>query len=203
MVSKRAVGSPVLMLMSRGKGARRLSLYGITRWVACGAILYACISPMSVHAESPGGEKEMTVSAGNTISIEYTLRLEDKAVVDTNVGADPLTYVHGSQQIIPGLEKALEGLKIGENKQVTVTPENGYGPVIQDAFVEVKKEQIPKDALKVDAQLQGKDASGQNFQARVAEIREQTVLLDFNHPLAGRTLYFDVKILDIQKASAE
>jgi FKBP-type peptidyl-prolyl cis-trans isomerase SlyD len=71
---------------------------------------------MSVHAESEEGEKEMSVSAGTKVSIEYTLRLEDKAVIDTNVDSDPLTYVHGSQQIIPGLEKALEGMKMGDSK---------------------------------------------------------------------------------------
>ena len=82
----------------------------------------------------------MTVSAGTKVSIEYTLRLEDKAVIDTNVGSDPLTYVHGSQQIIPGLEKALEGMKMGDSKQVTIKPEEGYGRVNEEAFVEVKKE---------------------------------------------------------------
>jgi FKBP-type peptidyl-prolyl cis-trans isomerase 2 len=142
----------------------------------------------------------MSVSEGRTVSIEYTLELEDKSVIDSNVGADPLTYVHGSQQIIPGLEKALEGMKAGDRKKVTVNPDEGYGPVMQDAFVEVKKAHVPRDALKVGAQLQGQDASGRAFLARLAEIREETVVLDFNHPLAGRTLYFDVKILAIEQA---
>ena len=180
-----------------------MMLHGITPWIVLGAMLCAGIAPMSVQAGSQGGEKEMTVSEGTTVSIEYTLELEDKAVVDSNVGSEPLTYVHGSRQIISGLEKALEGMKTGDRKRVTVNPDEGYGPVMQDAFVEVKKEHIPQDALQVDAQLQGQDASGRAFLARVAEIREQTVVLDFNHPLAGRTLYFDVKILDIEKASGE
>ncbi|MFQ5532679.1 MAG: peptidylprolyl isomerase [Candidatus Methylomirabilales bacterium] len=146
----------------------------------------------------------MTVSSGTKVSIEYTLRLkEDKdteAVIDTNVGSEPLTYVQGSHQIIPGLEKALEGMKIGESTEVTVKPEEGYGLVDQEAFVEVKKEQIPQDALKVDTQLEGRDESGQTVYARVVEIKDQTVVLDLNHPLAGKTLYFDIKILEIQKA---
>lgn len=70
----------------------------------------------------------MSISQGKTISIEYTLKLEDKTVVDSNVGGGPLTYIHGSHQIIPGLEKALEGMKIGDIKEVTVKPEEGYGP---------------------------------------------------------------------------
>ncbi|MFQ5804266.1 MAG: peptidylprolyl isomerase [Candidatus Methylomirabilales bacterium] len=174
--------------------------HGIKRWVALGSILCTCIGSVAVQAESQKGEQEMTVSSGKAVSIEYTLRLEDKAVMDTNVGAEPLTYIHGSQQIVAGLEKALEGMKIGEGKQVTVTPEEGYGVVHQEAFREVNKEQIPQDALKVGAQLQGRDASGRIVHARVAEIKDQTVVLDFNHPLAGKTLYFEVKVLDIQTA---
>ena len=203
MSSKRSVGILPIGVRKGEERTRPAKRYGIKPWVAFGAILCAFISPMSVHAESQEGEKEMTVSAGTKVSIEYTLRLEDKAVIDTNVGSDPLTYVHGSQQIIPGLEKALEGMKMGDSKQVTIKPEEGYGRVNDEAFVEAKKEQVPQDALRVDAQLEGRDASGRTFQARVAEIRDQTVVLDFNHPLAGRTLYFDVKILEIHKVSAE
>ncbi len=175
----------------------------MTFYVALGLILFVCIVPMSGQAESEKGEKEMTVSAGTKVSIEYTLKLEDKKVLDSNVGSDPLTYVHGSQQIIPGLENALEGMKIGDSKNVTVKPEQGYGTVNEEAIVEVKKEQLPQDALKEGAELQGRDANGRTIYARVVEVKEQTVLVDFNHPLAGRTLYFDVKILDIQRTSAE
>jgi FKBP-type peptidyl-prolyl cis-trans isomerase SlyD len=150
--------------------------------------------------EGRKGEKRVAVSSGVKVSIEYTLRLDDDRVVDTNVGSGPLTYVHGSREIVPGLERALEGMKIGDSKRVTLTPEEGYGVVNPEAFVEVKKEQIPKDALRVDAELEGRDASGRVFQIRVAEIKSETVVLDFNHPLAGRTLRFEVKILDIQKA---
>ncbi|MFQ5931320.1 MAG: peptidylprolyl isomerase, partial [Nitrospiraceae bacterium] len=142
-------------------------------------------------------------SSGTRVSIEYTLRLEDKGVVDTNVGSEPLTYVHGSDQIIPGLEKGLEGMKVGESKHVTVKPEEGYGPVNPEAFMEIEKEKVPPDALKVGAQLEGRDAQGRPVYARVVEVKEQTVVLDFNHPLAGQTLYFDIKILDIEKGKAK
>jgi FKBP-type peptidyl-prolyl cis-trans isomerase SlyD len=145
----------------------------------------------------------MTVSAGTKVSVEYTLRLEDKAVIDTNVGSDPLTYVHGSDQIVPGLQKGLEGMRIGESKQVTIKPEEGYGAVNPKDFIEVKKEQVPQDALTVGAQLEGRDDSGRPFYARVVEVKNQTVVLDLNHPLAGKTLFFEVKILDIQETSVE
>lgn len=142
----------------------------------------------------------MSISEGKEISIEYTLKLEDQTVVDTNVGDQPLTYVHGTHQIIPGLEKALEGMKVGERKEVTVNPEEGYGIINPKAFLEADKKLIPEDALKVDSLLQGQDDNGRTFTARVSEIKEQTVVLDLNHPLAGKTLFFDVKVLDIAEA---
>jgi FKBP-type peptidyl-prolyl cis-trans isomerase SlyD len=157
---------------------------------------------MAVQAASKKGEEDMTIAVGKEVSIEYTLKLEDKNVVDSNVGGEPLTFVHGSQQIIPGLEDALIGLKVGDNKAVTVTPKDGYGIVSKEAFAEVPREQIPEDGLKVDAQLEGTNTDGQPIVGRVAEINEKTVLLDFNHPLAGKTLHFDVKILNIQDGAA-
>jgi FKBP-type peptidyl-prolyl cis-trans isomerase SlyD len=153
-----------------------------------------------VFGGSEKGENVMSISAGKEVSIEYTLKLEDQTMVDTNVGDQPLTYTHGSHQIIPGLEKALEGMKIGESKKVTVKPEEGYGPVDPNAFMEADKKLIPSDALKVDSLLQGQDNNGRAFTARVSEIKEQTVVLDLNHPLAGKTLYFDVKVLNIGEA---
>lgn len=164
-------------------------LYGIL-WVAFTALI--------VHAETQKGEKIMTITAGKKISIEYTLTLENKEVVDTNVGSQPLTYVHGSDQIIPGLEKAMEGMKIGDSKHVTVKPEDGYGPVIQEAIVEVSQDQLPPDAWKVGAQLQGQGPGGQTLRGQVTEIKDDKAIIDFNHPLAGKTLFFEVKVLDIQ-----
>ncbi len=183
-----------------------VKLDGIKPCVDFGAILCALVPPMSMQAESEKGEKGMIVSPGTKVSVEYTLRREDNAVIDANVGSEPLTYVHGFQQIIPGLEKALEGMKIGERKQITVIPEEGYGVISQEAFIEVKKEQVPQDALnalRVDAYVRGRDEGGNVFHARVAEIKDQTVLLDFNHPLAGETLFFEVKVLDIQEAPTD
>lgn len=182
----------------RGK-ARPVKLQMVNWWIASGAILCMLISPMFVQAGSQKGDKPMTVSSGTQVSIEYTLRLEDEAVIDTNVGSDPLTYVHGSQQIIPGLEKGLNGMKIGESKRVAVKPDEAYGPVNPEAFKEIEKEKLPPDALKVGAQLEGRDGSGQPVYARVVEVKDRTVVLDLNHPLAGKTLYFEIKVLDIQE----
>lgn len=141
----------------------------------------------------------MVISTGNKVSIEYTLSLEDKTVVDTNVGSPPLTYLHGSHQIVRGLEEGLEGLRVGDTKQVTVQAEEGYGAVNPDAFREVDKKQIPLESRKVGTKLRGSDTAGRSLEVQVAEVRDKTVLLDFNHPLAGKTLYFEIKVLDITK----
>jgi FKBP-type peptidyl-prolyl cis-trans isomerase SlyD len=169
-------------------------------WV-CGVFLAAWLSTLALQAhaqELPG-----SVAEGTQVSIEYTLKLDDQNVFDTNVGAEPLTYVQGSRQIVPGLEKALVGMKVGESKQVTVKPEEGYGTIRQEAFMEIEKEKIPEEARKVGAQIQGRAGNGQMVRARVAEIKDATVLLDFNHPLAGKTLHFDVKVVNIQRAMAQ
>jgi len=139
----------------------------------------------------------MTIAEGKKVSFEYTLTLEDKEVIDSNVGKEPLTYVQGSKQIVPGLEKAMEGLTVGDTKQVTVIPEEGYGPIITEAVIEVKKEQLPEDAREVGALVQGQ-GGGQTLRGKVTELKEDTAVVDFNHPLAGKTLFFDVKVLEIQ-----
>lgn len=153
------------------------------------------------RGETQKGNTPMTISDGQTISMEYTLTLENKEVIDTNVGGEPLKFTQGAHQIIPGLERELEGMKKGESKQVTVAPELGYGPHNPEALKEVPIDQIPADARKVGLQLKGKDGQGRMVHPIVAEVREKVVVLDFNHPLAGQTLYFDIKILDIEAAS--
>ena len=155
----------------------------------------------SVLAETQESIPPLSISEGKIISMEYTLTLEDKKVLDTNVGGQPLNFTQGSHQIIPGLEAALEGMKVGERKQVTVNPEQGYGLVNPQAIQEVQIDKIPIEARKVGTQLHAKDEQGRTMHPRVIEVKEQVVLLDFNHPLAGKTLYFDVKILDIQAAT--
>ena len=88
-------------------------------------------------------------------------------------------------------------MKVGDKKEVTVKPEDGYGPVDTKALLEVTKEQIPADSIKIGSALQGRDNDGNVFSARVTDIKDKTVVLDFNHPLAGKTLFFEVRVLNI------
>lgn len=140
----------------------------------------------------------MTIATGSKVSIEYTLTLGDDQVVDTNVGGQPLQYTQGSSQIIPGLENALLGKEAGDNLTVKISPEEGYGQVNEEAIIEVQTENLPLEARKVGMQVQGQTPDGQKVQAQVVEMRDQTAVLDFNHPLAGKTLHFAVRILDVQ-----
>jgi FKBP-type peptidyl-prolyl cis-trans isomerase SlyD len=142
------------------------------------------------------------IAAGKEVSLEYTLRLENEEVVESNVGDQPLKYIHGKNQIIPGLESALEGMQVGESKEVTVLPENAYGPVMPEAFQEVPRDRIPADAQQVGARLQGRDPNGQVVHARVAQVKDESLVLDFNHPLAGKTLVFAVKVVAVAEPAA-
>ncbi|MEX0802137.1 MAG: peptidylprolyl isomerase, partial [Candidatus Binatia bacterium] len=141
------------------------------------------------------------VQDGSIVSIEYTLTDEAGKVIDSNVGKEPLTYIHGAGQIVRGLEKELNGLKVGEQRKVHVKPEDGYGPSDPKALQEVAKEKIPPEAQQVGAMLMTEAADGRTIPMRVHEIKEKTVVVDFNHPLAGKSLTFDVKVKDIKEAA--
>jgi FKBP-type peptidyl-prolyl cis-trans isomerase SlyD len=151
-----------------------------------------------IHAETTNGASKVVVSKGKQVSLEYTLKLSEKDVVESNVGGEPMTYLHGAEEIVPGLEKALEGMSVGEKKHIAVKPADAYGEVDQKAIQEVKKTLVPEHAWKVGAELEARGPEGQSLFPHVTEVREDSVVLDFNHPLAGKTLYFDVKILEIR-----
>ena len=153
--------------------------------------------------EQKKGVSPMTVSNGKQVTLEYTLQLDDQSVVDTNVGGKPLKVTQGSHQIIPGVEKQIEGMAPGEKKKFSVAPTEGYGTVDPKAFQEIDKKMVPADAQKVGMQLEGTTAEGRKVFPRISAVKNDTVVLDFNHPLAGKTLYFDVKVLDVAQASSK
>ena len=138
------------------------------------------------------------IKNGHKVSLEYTVFLDDGTQVDTNIGEDPLVFVLGSHQVFPALEEALLGLCVGDSKQVTLKPEQAYGPIVKEAFKEVALETIPAQFRKEGAVLGVQDPAGGVYPIRVHQIREQKAVLDFNHPLAGRALKFDVKIVSVE-----
>ena len=145
----------------------------------------------------------LTVQDNMDVGMEYTLT-NGGTVVDSTEGRSAFHYIQGRGQIIPGLERQLAGLHVGDSKEVTVAPEDGYGKVDPSDFVEVPKAQLPKDvAPTVGMVLRGVNPDGKSFRATVSQVKNDTVVLDLNHPLAGKTLTFKVKIIDIAPAKVQ
>jgi FKBP-type peptidyl-prolyl cis-trans isomerase SlyD len=153
--------------------------------------------PESPPAAAPSPEAP-SIEAGSTVSLEYTLRDDDGKVLDSNRGRSPLTYVQGRQQIVPGLERALVGMHVGEEKTVAVAPGDGYGALDPEAVTEVPKELVPAEARVVGTELMARSLEGATRLVRVREVKVETVVIDLNHPLAGKTLHFDVKVVGVQ-----
>ncbi len=149
--------------------------------------------------------EQLKVKDGVVVSLDYTLRLDDGEVIDSSEDGTPLEYLHGYGQIIPGLEKALAGLTIGDSKNVVVPAAEAYGEVNMEAFEIVPRSMFPDDMqLEEGLALSLRDAeTNEPFDAAIAEVRETEVMLDFNHPLAGETLHFEVKIPALRPATEE
>jgi len=138
----------------------------------------------------------MKIQDGSSVSLHYTLKVDDQ-VVDSSDGKEPLVYVHGQGQIVPGLEEELAGMSPGEKKQVAVGPEKGYGTQDPEAV-----RRLPRTAFRNPEKLSvgtlvGGTVKGKQFQARVAAIEDEFITIDLNHPLAGKTLHFAVEVLHV------
>jgi len=137
------------------------------------------------------------IQKGKKVSLEYTVSLEDGMQIDSNIGEAPLVFTVGMNQLFPVLEQAVVQLKVGEKKEVFLHAEEAYGPVIAEAFKEVDIEAIPQKFRFVGAILGVQDPAGGVYPIRVHEIKESKAVLDFNHPLAGKNLRFNVKVVEI------
>jgi len=158
-------------------------------------LLGIIINSVVIIPQTLGGD--MAIENGRKVSFDYTLNVDGEEL-DSSKDRGPLEYTHGDDSIIKGLSRQIEGLHAGEEKDVVVLPEEGYGKVDPSALMEVSKSQLPVDVdLKVGLQLQVKSPQGDVI-VKVREVKEQTVIVDFNHPLAGKTLNFHVKINTIE-----
>jgi len=138
------------------------------------------------------------IENGRTVSIEYTLSLADGTTADTNVGDEPLVYEHGAGQILPGFEREVAGMEPNQTREFVLSPEEAYGPVNPELRQEVQAEAVPEQARQPGTPLATEDPSGNRRIVRVHEVRDDTVVLDLNHPLAGEQLHFEVKVLGIE-----
>jgi FKBP-type peptidyl-prolyl cis-trans isomerase SlyD len=146
----------------------------------------------------------MKIANGNVVGIDYSLHLGDGRVVDASAPGQPLTYLHGEGQIVPGLESALEGLDVGERRQVVVAPGDGYGEHDPRGVQEVPRAAFPPGfEPQVGMELTAEGPDGEAVPFAVREVRPDSVLIDLNHPLAGKTLHFDVTVRDVRAATDE
>jgi len=136
------------------------------------------------------------------VGINYRLTVPDGTEVDSTADREPMEYLHGHQNIIPGLEKELEGHDVGDDLDVTIGPKEGYGVLDPERVIQVNSEQLgfePELGAVVSARL----PDGREQHLMIAEIEGETVTLDGNHPLAGQTLRFEVSVASIRKATKE
>lgn len=144
----------------------------------------------------PRNLKNFMITQGSKVKIHYTLRV-DGQIVDSSTEGGPLEYQHGSGQIIPGLERALEGLAAGDSRQVHIGPEDAYGPIRLDAVLEIPREQLRNIEVQEGTVLSGRDESGKTVRGIVRKIGEDKVTVDFNHPFAGKELFFEIQIIEV------
>ncbi len=179
---------------------RRILQFAVTAMCAA-AMTMACnqtATPLGDQATEAEEGSAAVIEDGSKVSIEYTLKLEDGTTADTNVGGEALTYEQGGSQILPALETELMGLTVGDTKIVKLSAEQAYGQVDPNAVQEVELDQVPEEARKEGTILVAHDQGGNRRPVRVQEVRDEKIVLDFNHPLAGQALAFDVKIVGIE-----
>jgi FKBP-type peptidyl-prolyl cis-trans isomerase 2 len=158
----------------------------------------SCFMVPAVWAEEGAKGDVPVVSEGKQVKVHYTLKV-DGEVVDSSKEREPLEVKIGSQQVIPGFEKALMGMKAGEKKSFQVTPEEGYGHEDPRAVQEIPRDKLPPDREpEVGMKLFTRGPQGEIITGKIVEVREDVVVMDFNHPLAGKTLDFDVEVVEIK-----
>ena len=144
----------------------------------------------------------MQIGSQKAVTINYTLKDDAGNVLDTSEGSEPLTYLHGTGNLVPGLEAALEGKTVGDAIQTTLTPEQGYGERDENNVRNVPLRKLPEGKVEIGMRYRIQTEEGHSA-ALVTAIRGDYATIDANHPLAGLTLHFDVQVLGVRDATAE
>lgn len=135
---------------------------------------------------------------GDTVKVHYTGKLADGTVFDSSANQEPLEFTIGQGQVIPGFEQAVVGMDSGERRITKVAADKAYGPYFEDMVLVVDRKQLPQEVtLEVGGHLEMRHEDGTTFIVTVKEVTESTVTLDANHPLAGKDLRFDIRLLEI------
>jgi peptidylprolyl isomerase len=137
--------------------------------------------------------------SGDTVKIHYTGTLDDGTQFDSSQGRDPLEFEVGSGQVIPGFDKAVEGMTVGDSKSVRIESDEAYGPRHEQLIQQVERSELPDDLNpETGMALQSSSPDGQVTQFMVTEVTDETITVDANHPLAGHALSFDIELVDIK-----
>ena len=140
------------------------------------------------------------VKDGDVVRVHYTGKLTNGEQFDSSTGREPLEFTVGAGQMIKGFDDAMPGMSVGEKKTINISADNAYGQKDEQAIIEFPKENIPADMkLEPGMQLQLRNENGQPFPVTVAEIKDDVVVLDANHMLAGKELVFDIELMEIVK----
>ena len=140
------------------------------------------------------------VKDGDVVRVHYTGKLTNGKQFDSSKGREPLEFTVGAAQMIKGFDDAMPGMTVSEKKTINILPEDAYGQKDEQAIIEFPKKNIPKDMkLEVGMQLQLRNENGQPFPVTVAEIKDDVIVLDTNHSLAGKELVFDIELIEIVK----
>jgi len=146
----------------------------------------------------------MKIASNKVATLHYTLKDDKGALIESSVGNEPLTYIHGIGNLIPGLEDKLEGKQAGDKLSVLVPAEDAYGERDEELIEEVEKAEFDSgEDLEVGKEFQYDDEDGNVFHVRIVEIKGDKIVVDGNHPLAGMNLSFDVEVIGVRDASKE
>lgn len=145
----------------------------------------------------------MKVSENTVVKLEYSLHLGDGVIIDRSDEGAPLAYLHGAGQIVPGLEQKLEGLEAGQSLQLAVEPKDGYGERDPRKIQEFPRQMFGQQPMKAGDQFIAVDEDQNQIPVRIQAVADDKVTVDFNHPLAGKTLHFSVKIAEVRAATEE
>ena len=143
------------------------------------------------------GQKERVVATGDQIRVNYVGRFDNGSMFDSSEGREPLEFTVGAEQVIPGFDQAVLGLKPGDSCKIVVAPEDGYGAHVPEMVAEVERHLIPDhEQLMLGSMLEVSMEDGQSLEVQVVELSETSVVLDGNHPLAGKALHFEIEMLE-------
>ena len=160
--------------------------------------LFLSLAIFLALGSSVGAGPASKIEVGKEVTLAYQLFVNGK-LLETADAKNPFTYLHGQHQIVPGLEKNLTGLRTGDKKTIRVLPKEGYGLVNPKAFREIGKDKLPPGVpLEKGTPLEARDPNGIPMLVKIAEVKEKTVVIDFNHPLAGKELEFQIEVLGIK-----